>query len=139
MQGGRMQDAAFIALMNSTQGAKHCARSRYKVLTSSHPTKLCLCLHSCAVQIDAVLSACKHKSIVRALFSATLPEKVEDLARWAGFPGVEWACAACSLCIHLSTCAVRGQALVGAFPLSAGYNCVREGSMMSLSNSRDHP
>uniref|UniRef100_A0A6S8LCF8 RNA helicase n=1 Tax=Dunaliella tertiolecta TaxID=3047 RepID=A0A6S8LCF8_DUNTE len=32
-------------------------------------------------QIDAVLSACKHKSIVRALFSATLPEKVEDLAR----------------------------------------------------------
>lgn len=32
-------------------------------------------------QIDAVLHACSHKEIVRALFSATLPEKVEELAR----------------------------------------------------------
>jgi ATP-dependent RNA helicase DDX52/ROK1 len=33
-------------------------------------------------QVDGVIAACTHNSIVRALFSATLPEKVEELARW---------------------------------------------------------
>jgi superfamily II DNA/RNA helicase len=34
------------------------------------------------LQIDEVLNSCKdNKGIVRALFSATLPEKVEELAR----------------------------------------------------------
>ncbi len=32
-------------------------------------------------QIDAVVAACSNKNIVRALFSATLPEGVEALAR----------------------------------------------------------
>ena len=32
-------------------------------------------------QIDAVVAACDNKKITRALFSATLPEKVEELAR----------------------------------------------------------
>eukprot|EP00798_Chlamydomonas_sp_ICE-L_P029666 gene29666-5081_t len=32
-------------------------------------------------QIDGVIAACTHKDIARALFSATLPEKVEELAR----------------------------------------------------------
>lgn len=32
-------------------------------------------------QLDGVISACTHKDIIRALFSATLPEKVEELAR----------------------------------------------------------
>lgn len=33
------------------------------------------------MQIDTVIAACKHPDIVRALFSATLPEAVESLAR----------------------------------------------------------
>ena len=32
-------------------------------------------------QIDAVVAACNHRDVTRALFSATLPEKVEELAR----------------------------------------------------------
>jgi len=32
-------------------------------------------------QIDAVVAACNHQDVTRALFSATLPEKVEELAR----------------------------------------------------------
>lgn len=32
-------------------------------------------------QIDDALAACSHSDVCRALFSATLPEKVEDLAR----------------------------------------------------------
>jgi ATP-dependent RNA helicase DDX52/ROK1 len=32
-------------------------------------------------QIDAVVAACDNKDVTRALFSATLPEKVEELAR----------------------------------------------------------
>ena len=32
-------------------------------------------------QVDGIIAACSHKDIVRALFSATLPEKVEELAR----------------------------------------------------------
>lgn len=32
-------------------------------------------------QIDAVVKACSNPSIVRSLFSATLPDFVEDLAR----------------------------------------------------------
>lgn len=32
-------------------------------------------------QIDAVVAACDNKNVTRALFSATLPEKVEELAR----------------------------------------------------------
>ena len=32
-------------------------------------------------QLDGVIAACTHKDIVRSLFSATLPEKVEELAR----------------------------------------------------------
>ncbi|EFJ45762.1 hypothetical protein VOLCADRAFT_118300, partial [Volvox carteri f. nagariensis] len=32
-------------------------------------------------QIDALLAAAQHRDVVRALFSATLPERVEDLAR----------------------------------------------------------
>lgn len=32
-------------------------------------------------QIDSVIAACKHRNCVRALFSATLPEAVEGLAR----------------------------------------------------------
>ncbi len=32
-------------------------------------------------QIDSVIAACRHRSCVRALFSATLPEAVEGLAR----------------------------------------------------------
>ncbi len=34
-----------------------------------------------ALQIDAVIAACSHREVVRALFSATLPEAVEGLAR----------------------------------------------------------
>ncbi len=33
------------------------------------------------LQIDTILAACSHKDITRALFSATLPDKVEQLAR----------------------------------------------------------
>jgi ATP-dependent RNA helicase DDX52/ROK1 len=33
------------------------------------------------LQIDGIIAACNHKDIVRSLFSATLPEKVEELAR----------------------------------------------------------
>ena len=32
-------------------------------------------------QVDGIIAACNHKDVVRALFSATLPEKVEELAR----------------------------------------------------------
>lgn len=32
-------------------------------------------------QIDSVMAACVHPGIVRSLFSATLPETVEQLAR----------------------------------------------------------
>ena len=32
-------------------------------------------------QVDGIIAACSHKEVVRALFSATLPEKVEELAR----------------------------------------------------------
>ncbi|KAJ9516439.1 hypothetical protein QJQ45_011113 [Haematococcus lacustris] len=32
-------------------------------------------------QIDGVLAGCSHRDVVRALFSATLPDKVENLAR----------------------------------------------------------
>ncbi len=32
--------------------------------------------------MDGIIAACGHKDVVRALFSATLPEKVEELARW---------------------------------------------------------
>lgn len=32
-------------------------------------------------QIDSVLAACTHPDVRRALFTATLPETVEDLAR----------------------------------------------------------
>ena len=35
-------------------------------------------------QVDGILAAACHKDVVHALFSATLPEKVEDLARWVG-------------------------------------------------------
>lgn len=36
---------------------------------------------SMRAQIDGVIAACSHKEVVRALFSATLPDKVEALAR----------------------------------------------------------
>jgi hypothetical protein len=36
-----------------------------------------------AAQIDGVLDACKNANLVHALFSATLPDKVEALARCA--------------------------------------------------------
>lgn len=32
-------------------------------------------------QVDGIIAACSHKDVARALFSATLPEKVEELAR----------------------------------------------------------
>lgn len=32
-------------------------------------------------QIDSVVKACSNPSIIRSLFSATLPDKVEELAR----------------------------------------------------------
>ena len=32
-------------------------------------------------QVDGIIASCNHKDVVRALFSATLPEKVEELAR----------------------------------------------------------
>lgn len=35
----------------------------------------------CPWQVDAVIAACSHRDCVRALFSATLPEAVENLAR----------------------------------------------------------
>ena len=35
-------------------------------------------------QVDALLAAATHPQLVRALFSATLPERVEELARWVG-------------------------------------------------------
>ena len=34
-----------------------------------------------APQIDTVIAACRHRGCTRALFSATLPEAVENLAR----------------------------------------------------------
>jgi len=33
-------------------------------------------------QVDGIIAACNHKDVTRALFSATLPEKVEELARY---------------------------------------------------------
>lgn len=32
-------------------------------------------------QVDTVVKACSHPSIMRSLFSATLPDSVEELAR----------------------------------------------------------
>jgi len=31
--------------------------------------------------VDEIITACNHEDVVRALFSATLPEKVEELGR----------------------------------------------------------
>lgn len=49
------------------------------------------------LQVDAALAAATHPKLVRALFSATLPERVEELARSVlqqplriTVSGVEW-------------------------------------------------
>lgn len=51
----------------------HVLSSNHALFTTSTPIT--------TQQIDTVVAACTHKDCVRALFSATLPEAVEGLAR----------------------------------------------------------
>lgn len=52
-------------------------RVQYLVLDESDK----LFEHSMIKQIDSVVKACSNPSITRSMFSATLPDFVEDLAR----------------------------------------------------------
>lgn len=58
-------------------GGEHLPKIPRRHWTKTDPCPFLLALP----QIDDVLAACTHPSITRALFSATLPAKVEDLAR----------------------------------------------------------
>lgn len=60
--------------------SRHARLPRFLPTLPIYPTPRAACPTSW-LQIDSVIAACKHRNCVRALFSATLPEAVEGLAR----------------------------------------------------------